>query len=63
MLGDLLDIEEKNRVGFESLGPKMIILVFRAPYSPSKTKGVSQSLEVLKELPPLLHVCMAIYPP
>lgn len=59
--GDLLDIGEKNRVDFESLGPKMSILVFRAPDSPSNTKGVSQSLELLKELPPLLHVCVAIF--
>lgn len=63
LLGDLLDIEEKNGVDFESLGPKMSILVFRAPYSPSNTKGALQSLELLKELPPLLHVCMAIFPP
>lgn len=61
--GDLLDIEEKNRVDFESLGPKMSILVFRAPDSPSNTKGVSRSWGLLKELPPLLHVCMTIFPP
>lgn len=63
LLGDLLDIEEKNWIDFESLGTKMTILVFRAPYSPLNTKGVSQFLQLLKELPPLLHVCMVIISP
>lgn len=53
LLDDLLDIEEKNWIDFESLGTKMSILVFRAPYSPSNTKGVTQFLELLKELLPL----------